>query len=93
MKLHQLLGGLVPLVGLVAGHPTCNNECNRGCWSNGFDVLSDWEAKWPITGKTNIVCYPSDKALGRLTTEADRCVYSMNSRSPKSMSGLARMAP
>ncbi|KAM7191610.1 laccase [Naviculisporaceae sp. PSN 640] len=54
MKFFQLLGGLVPLVGLVAGHPTCNHECNRGCWSNGFDVLSDWESKWPITGKTNI---------------------------------------
>jgi len=58
MRFHQLLGGLVPLAGLATAFPTNNNECNRGQWSHGFDVMSDWESKWPITGKTNIVSCP-----------------------------------
>ena len=35
--------------------PTCNTPSNRACWSNGFDINTDYEAKIPNTGVTRKV--------------------------------------
>ncbi|SPN99703.1 related to Laccase-1 [Cephalotrichum gorgonifer] len=32
--------------------PTCNTASNRRCWSDGFDITTDYEAKIPNTGVT-----------------------------------------
>ncbi|KAM7204229.1 laccase [Naviculisporaceae sp. PSN 640] len=32
--------------------PTCNTPTNRGCWSPGFDINTDFEVSWPVTGVT-----------------------------------------
>lgn len=59
-----LLGSLVSLVtgAAVSKNPrdvlknkVCNFECNKKCWSQGFDINTNHEDKWPITGKTRIV--------------------------------------
>jgi len=58
-----LLGSLVSLVtgAAVSKNPrdvlknkVCNFECNKKCWSQGFDINTNHEDKWPITGKTRI---------------------------------------
>lgn len=30
--------------------PTCNTPSNRACWTNGFDINTDYEASFPATG-------------------------------------------
>ncbi|KAK0615565.1 Cupredoxin [Bombardia bombarda] len=60
MHFHKLLGGLVPLVSLATCAPTdataavSHNQCAHARWTRGFDVHTDWEERWPITGKTHI---------------------------------------
>ena len=39
------------------GNDGCNGPHNRGCWSNGFDINTDYETTWPNTGKTRHVSY------------------------------------
>jgi len=35
--------------------PTCNTPSNRACWSDGFDINTDYEASIPNTGVTRSV--------------------------------------
>lgn len=35
--------------------PTCNTPSNRACWSNGFDINTDYESSIPNTGNTRRV--------------------------------------
>ncbi|KAK1754289.1 laccase-2 [Echria macrotheca] len=30
----------------------CNTPSNRACWTDGFDIFTDWESKTPVTGVT-----------------------------------------
>ena len=33
--------------------PTCvNSPTSRACWSDGFSIATDFDAKWPTTGRT-----------------------------------------
>jgi hypothetical protein len=33
--------------------PSCTNgPFTRQCWGNGFSIATDYDAKWPVTGKT-----------------------------------------
>nr|3PPS_A Chain A, Laccase [Canariomyces arenarius]3PPS_B Chain B, Laccase [Canariomyces arenarius]3PPS_C Chain C, Laccase [Canariomyces arenarius]3PPS_D Chain D, Laccase [Canariomyces arenarius] len=32
--------------------PTCNTPSNRACWTNGFDINTDYEVSTPNTGRT-----------------------------------------
>ncbi|KAK4145141.1 laccase [Dichotomopilus funicola] len=46
---------LVPIVdrdesGLAPRQSSCNTPSNRACWSNGFDINTDYEVKSPDTG-------------------------------------------
>ena len=34
---------------------SCNTPSNRACWTEGFDINTDWETKTPITGVTRTV--------------------------------------
>lgn len=34
---------------------SCNTASNRACWTEGFDINTDWETKTPTTGKTRTV--------------------------------------
>jgi hypothetical protein len=34
---------------------SCHSPSNRACWTNGFDVSTDYEAKIPKTGVTKKV--------------------------------------
>ncbi|KAK1775024.1 laccase [Copromyces sp. CBS 386.78] len=52
MRLLPLLGGLLPLLGLVGAAPSCNHECNRACWTSRLNVNTDYENEWPVTGVT-----------------------------------------
>ncbi|KAK3492130.1 Cupredoxin [Neurospora hispaniola] len=52
MRFLPLLGGLLPLLGLVGAAPSCNHECNRACWTSRFNVNTDYENEWPVTGVT-----------------------------------------
>ncbi|KAK0644590.1 laccase [Cercophora newfieldiana] len=36
----------------VATRKSCNTPSNRACWTEGFDINTDWEAKTPVTGVT-----------------------------------------
>ena len=38
--------------GLEKRAPTCNTPSNRACWSDGFDINTDYETKIPDTGVT-----------------------------------------
>ena len=55
MRFLPLLGGLLPLLGLVGAAPSCNHECNRACWTSRFIVNTDYENEWPVTGVTRKV--------------------------------------
>ena len=63
MQFSLLLAGLLPLLKVASALPSCNNECNRACWTNGFNIYTDWETRWPITGKTRIVCFITTRVL------------------------------
>ncbi|CZT07190.1 related to laccase precursor [Rhynchosporium agropyri] len=41
-----VLSGLL-LAGRTFAAPTCNTPANRACWSNGFNINTDWEASTP----------------------------------------------
>lgn len=58
MRFLPLLGGLVPLLGLVDAAPSCNHECNRACWTSRFNINTDYENEWPVTGVTRKVRFP-----------------------------------
>ena len=34
---------------------TCNTPSNRACWTDGFDIKTDYYEKTPITGVTREV--------------------------------------
>ncbi|KAF1991807.1 multicopper oxidase [Aulographum hederae CBS 113979] len=36
----------------VADSACTNGPLTRSCWSNGYNVATDFDAKWPTTGKT-----------------------------------------
>lgn len=36
----------------IVARNSCNTPSNRACWSEGFDINTDWEVKAPVTGKT-----------------------------------------
>jgi len=36
--------------GLVKRAPTCNTPTNRACWTDGFDINTDYEANFPDSG-------------------------------------------
>lgn len=38
-----------------ASGPTCNTPSNRACWSDGFDIRTDYEVEIPNTGVTRSV--------------------------------------
>jgi hypothetical protein len=38
--------------------PTCNTPSNRACWTNGFDINTDYEVSTPNTGRTVAVSFP-----------------------------------
>lgn len=38
--------------------PTCNTPSNRACWSDGFDINTDYEVSTPDTGVTQSVSPP-----------------------------------
>lgn len=44
--------------GLEKRAPTCNTPSNRACWSDGFDINTDYEVKIPETGVTRSVRKP-----------------------------------
>lgn len=35
---------------------------SRNCWSNGYSVATDFDQKWPTTGVTRYVSFPSQFA-------------------------------
>jgi len=37
-------------VELTKRAPTCNTPSNRACWTNGFNINTDYEANFPATG-------------------------------------------
>lgn len=41
--------------GLEKRAPTCNTPSNRACWTNGFDINTDYETNIPFTGSTKAV--------------------------------------
>ena len=62
-----LLAGLLPLASTApttsstsiqststkVPDPTCTNgPFTRQCWGNGFSIATDYDTKWPVTGKT-----------------------------------------
>ena len=46
-----------------------NGPLTRSCWSNGFSVATDFDAKWPNTGKTVSVSHST--ATYQADDEAD----------------------
>ena len=51
--------------GLGARDTVCTNSAtSRNCWASGYSVATDFDAKWPSTGKVVPVCkssYQSNK--------------------------------
>lgn len=43
---------------LVKRAPTCNTPTNRACWTDGFDINTDYEANFPDTGVVRNVGTP-----------------------------------
>ena len=43
--------------GLEKRAPTCNTPSNRACWTNGFDINTDYENNTPFTGSTKAVSF------------------------------------
>ncbi|KAK3682780.1 multicopper oxidase-domain-containing protein [Podospora appendiculata] len=55
MRFNQVFMGLVPLASLATAAPTPapSGLCSRaGDWTDGLNILTDWEVQWPITGIT-----------------------------------------
>jgi hypothetical protein len=57
VTLFTVLSGTVveaapPVKELAARASTCNTPSNRACWTTGFDINTDYEAKTPTTGVT-----------------------------------------
>ncbi|KAL1874014.1 hypothetical protein VTK73DRAFT_568 [Phialemonium thermophilum] len=49
--LHRPVQG-APSAELVNRAATCNTPSNRACWTNGFDINTDYYSKTPFTGVT-----------------------------------------
>jgi len=44
--------------GVVKRAPTCHTSTNRACWSDGFDINTDYEEHFPATGTVREVYTP-----------------------------------
>lgn len=70
MKLHLAYQSLALLAGLTAAAPsfppvdlaevekrasTCNTASDRACWTDGFNISTDYELSTPTTGVTRTV--------------------------------------
>lgn len=54
---------LVPIIdrdesGLAPRQSSCNTPSNRACWSNGYDINTDYEVNSPDTGVVRPVRTP-----------------------------------
>ena len=45
---------------LIPRASTCNTPSNRACWSNGFDINTDYEVRTPPGGQRT-VSFPSTR--------------------------------
>src|SRR5687768_4299720 len=45
--------------GVVKRAPTCHTSTNRACWSDGFDINTDYEEHFPATGIVREVYRPA----------------------------------
>lgn len=50
------VGSAHPVVERAA---TCHTSTNRACWSDGFDINTDYEEHFPATGIVREVCIPA----------------------------------
>lgn len=60
--LQGVMSGLL-LSGLAVAAPTCNTPTNRACWTNGFNINTDYEASVPTTGVTRTVSVPQPLSM------------------------------
>jgi hypothetical protein len=76
---------------LVGVRDSCHSPSNRACWSQGFDVSTDYEDKVPDTGVTRIVCRPYPSSMSSMVAGANHH-HSSTSRSPRLTTMSAVMA-
>lgn len=60
-------GLTAPRAGLMKRGPTCNTASNRACWTNNFNIATDYETQVPNTGVTrqyNLVITEHDNWVG-----------------------------
>lgn len=81
MRLYHCLGSLASFLFLsdvVLGASTCNTATNRACWTSDFNIATDYEAKWPVTGVTRTVSIVisltcRDRQILSIAVHLERC--------------------
>ena len=62
------LGTPVTLPILARANTSCTNSpASRKCWGGGYDINTDLELSWPVTGNTRTVCYACLNVSSRST--------------------------
>lgn len=60
---------------LVQRDSSCNTPDNRACWTDGFDITTDWEKEVPFTGRTVHVRHTTSRKWN--LTSTNRCQYTL----------------